>query len=241
MKERSLAETAVDGSDHVDDSDHPEGQRWTRAESIRLSIENSYRVLESAERALRRAQKQVLQADAVLKRLRRYLPGYALTLTEGNHVPDSGPAAPVGSSNGPDNMFPHVEPSTATPGAILLIELDPDTAEMYNVGLSLEGFRPYVATDEVQTIELLRTHRPEAVVADLGSLAAVWKLVDAARMEASTRAVPLVLLTECVDPLTSRRAAELGCAALLVKPCVPDRLASVLRQVAAPSDTTRRV
>jgi DNA-binding response OmpR family regulator len=138
-------------------------------------------------------------------------------------------------------MFRHVELPTAIPASILLIELDPDTAEMYNVGLSLEGFRSYVATDEEQTIALLRTHRPEAVVADLGARAVVWKLVDAVRMEGSTRALPLVLLTECVDPRTSRLAAELGCAALLLKPCNPDDLASVLREVAAPIHTTRSV
>ena len=138
-------------------------------------------------------------------------------------------------------MFRHPVLPTANPASILLIELDPDAAEMYNVGLSLEGFRAYVATDKEQAIELLRTHRPEAVVADLGSRGVVWKLVDAVRMEESTRALPLVLLTEWVDPLTRRRAAELDCAALLWKPCLPDHLASVLRQVAAPSHMTRRV
>jgi CheY-like chemotaxis protein len=131
-------------------------------------------------------------------------------------------------------MFRHVDLPTANPDTILLIELDPDTAEMYNVGLSLEGFRPYVATDEEQTIELLRTHRPGAVVADLGTKAVVWKLVDAVRMEESMRELPLVLLTEYVDPRTRRRAEDLGCAVLLLKPCIPDQLASVLRQVAVP-------
>jgi two-component system chemotaxis response regulator CheY len=234
MKRRSQAETAAA-------SDHPEQQGWMRTESMRLSIETSCLVLASAQATVRRAQNQVRRADAVLKRLSRYLPAYAMALTKGAHVPDSGAGAAVASSVALDNMFRHVEPSTANPGSILLIELDPDTAEMYNVGLSLEGFRPYVATDEEQTVELLRTQRPEAVVADLGSPAIVWKLVGAVRMEESTRALPLVLLTECVDPLTNRRAAELGCAALLLKPCVPDHLASVLRRVAAPSHMTSRV
>jgi CheY-like chemotaxis protein len=223
------------------DNDYPEHPRWMRTESIRLSIEASSRVIEAAEGVIRRAQNQIHRADAVLKRLRRYLPPYAITLTEGAHVPDCGTGSAVASSGELDDMFRHLELPTANAAAILLIELDPDTAEMYDVGLTLEGFRPYVATDEEQTIELLRTHRPEAVVADLGSWAVVWKLLDAVRMEESTRALPLVLLTECVDPRTQRRAAELGCAALLVKPCVPDYLAAVLRQVAAVSHTTRCV
>ena len=37
-------------------------------------------------------------------------------------------------------MFRHVELPTAIHAPSLLIELDADTAEMYNVGLSLEGF-----------------------------------------------------------------------------------------------------
>jgi CheY-like chemotaxis protein len=226
MKRHSEAETPAA-------TDRADQRGWMRTESIRLSIENSRRVLESAERTLRRAQNQVRRADGVLKRLRRYLPPYAITLTEGAHVPDCGAGSAVASSSALDDMFRHPESPTANPASILLIALDPDAAEMYDVGLTLEGFRAYVATDEEQTIELLRTHRPEAVVADVGSWAVVRKLVDAVRMEDSMRALPLVLLIECVDPVMGRRAAELGCAALLLKPCLPDHLASVLRQVAA--------
>ena len=86
-------------------------------------------------------------------------------------------------------MFRHVEVPTAVSSSILLIELDADTAEMYNGGLSLEGFGPYVAADE---------------------------------------------LIECVAPRARRLAAELGCAALLLKRCIPGRPASVARQVAGP-------
>src|SRR5688572_6438090 len=70
------------------------------------------------------AENQVRWADAVLKRLHRYLPPYAISLTEGAHVPDSGAGALVASSAGLDHMFRHVQLPTANPASILLIELD---------------------------------------------------------------------------------------------------------------------
>ena len=44
-------------------------------------------------------------------------------------------------------MFRHPESPTANAASILLIALDPDAAEVYDTGLSLEGFRPRAATD----------------------------------------------------------------------------------------------
>jgi hypothetical protein len=104
-----------------------------RTESIRASIEASSHVLAAAEETSRCARLQIRRSEAVLKRLSRYLPPYAQTLTEGAHGP--GWRAPVSCSIGLDDMFRHPGLPTANPASILLIEPDPDTAEMYDIGL----------------------------------------------------------------------------------------------------------
>ena len=117
------------------------------------------------------------------------------------------------------------------PRAVLLYDSDTDTAEMYGVGLELAGFRACLANDDVHAFALLQAERPLAVVADVGSAADMgWELIRSLRANSSTRDIPVVVLTGRTDPWIGRRAAELGCAALVVKPCLPDTLAEVVRQ-----------
>jgi CheY-like chemotaxis protein len=55
-------------------------------------------------------------------------------------------------------------------------------------------------------------------------------LIRLLRADRSTRDIPVVVLAGRTDPWIGRRAAELGCAALLVKPCLPDTLAQAIRE-----------
>jgi len=55
-------------------------------------------------------------------------------------------------------------------------------------------------------------------------------LIRLLRADRSTRDIPVVVLAGRTDPWIGRRAAELGCAALLVKPCLPDALAQAVRE-----------
>jgi DNA-binding response OmpR family regulator len=115
--------------------------------------------------------------------------------------------------------------------SILLFDSDTDTAEMYRVGLTMAGFRACVANDDAQALALVRDEHPSAVIADLDGAAAVgWDLIQSLRAARSTRDIPILVLTGRTDASMGRRAAELGCAALLVKPCLPDRLAAVVRR-----------
>jgi DNA-binding response OmpR family regulator len=117
------------------------------------------------------------------------------------------------------------------PQAVLLCDSDTDTAEMYGVGLELAGFRAFLAADDVHAFALAQAEHPSAVIADVGPGADTgWELIRSLRANRSTRDIPVVLLTGRTDVWISRRAAELGCAALLVKPCLPDTLAAVVRQ-----------
>lgn len=115
--------------------------------------------------------------------------------------------------------------------SVLLFDPDADTAEMYGVGLELAGFRARVTSSDAEAWSVLHQERPSAVIADLGTAAVEgWELIQSLRADHSTRDIPVVLLTGRTDPWIGRRAAELGCAALLVKPCLPDTLAAVVRE-----------
>jgi two-component system C4-dicarboxylate transport response regulator DctD len=115
--------------------------------------------------------------------------------------------------------------------SILLFDPDADSAEMYSVGLKLAGFRACVARNPAEALDILRDENPAAAVVDLGLTAgAGWDLIRVVRHTPVTRDLPVVLLTGRADFSTSRRAAELGCAALLLKPCLPDTLSDVVRQ-----------
>ncbi len=115
--------------------------------------------------------------------------------------------------------------------SVLLFDSDADTAEMYGVGLELAGFRARITSSDAEARSVLRQERPSAVIADVGAGAAeAWELIQSLRADRSTRDIPVLVLTGRIDPWIGRRAAELGCAALLVKPCLPDALAAAVRE-----------
>jgi len=115
--------------------------------------------------------------------------------------------------------------------SVLLFDPDTDTAEMYGVGLELAGFRARVTSSDAEARSVLRQERPAAVIADVGAGAAeAWELIQLLRADRSTRDIPVVVLAGRTDPWIGRRAAALGGAALLVKPCLPDALAAAGRE-----------
>ena len=115
--------------------------------------------------------------------------------------------------------------------SVLLFDSDPDTAEMYGLGLELAGFRACVTSSDAEALTFLRQEHPALVIADLGAGDGEgWGLIQSLRADPSTRHIPVVVLTGRTDARIGRRAAELGCAALLVKPCLPDALAEVVRE-----------
>jgi len=114
--------------------------------------------------------------------------------------------------------------------SVLLFDPDADSAEMYGVGLELAGFRARVTSSDAEARSVLCQEHLSAVIADVGAGAAQgWELIRLLRADRATRDIPVVVLAGRTDPWIGRRAAELGCAALLVKPCLPDALAAAVR------------
>jgi two-component system response regulator GlrR len=115
---------------------------------------------------------------------------------------------------------------------ILLVDDDADTLEMYEIGLAGDGFSTVGIQDAASVVAQVETLRPDAVVTDLQLQGTTgWSVVQEIKALAAARPIPVVLLTGYSSEEIDRQAQDLGCAAVLTKPCTPDELAVVLRRL----------
>lgn len=124
---------------------------------------------------------------------------------------------------------------------VLIVDDHDDTRDLYVTGLAVSGFEAIAAVDCSQAFRQAWESHPDIVVTDL-TLAGGdgWQLVQDLKRAARTRDIPVVLLTGHAAPSLRERAEREGCAALCVKPCLPDELATELRQILDRSITHER-
>ena len=122
---------------------------------------------------------------------------------------------------------------------VLLVDSDPDTAEMYAVGLRMEGFVAAVAPDTAMALEHLRRGSPDAVVAEVSDAARDdWQIVRWCKETGAGPMPTVILLTGHPRAAIPARASDLGCAAVLTKPCLPETLAQVIRALLEDAPTS---
>ena len=102
--------------------------------------------------------------------------------------------------------------------AILLVEDDPDMAEMFSLGLSFAGHDVEVAGDGGTALERASQKRFDLVFLDV-QLPGIDGLATLARLRAnrSTRDLPVAMLTNSGDQTLRRRARSLRILDWLVK------------------------
>jgi DNA-binding response OmpR family regulator len=119
----------------------------------------------------------------------------------------------------------------AMPGgarAILIVERDQPTAELYQRALSRE-YQVFTCTDERAAIEVLDTRTISAVVLEPAlDSGQGWHLLATIQEACRRRTIPIIV---CSTLDERRRALELGVAAYLTKPVLPVTLQDTLRQV----------
>lgn len=117
---------------------------------------------------------------------------------------------------------------------ILIVDDDADTLEMYEMGLEGDGFSPIGIRDAASVARQVDALQPDAVVTDLQLQGTTgWSVMQAVKAHTAARPIPVVLLTGSSGADIDQRAQEMGCAAVLTKPCTPDQLGVVLRRLLA--------
>jgi DNA-binding response OmpR family regulator len=130
-------------------------------------------------------------------------------------------------------------PSPKVP-KVLLVDGDADTAEMYAVGLRMEGFAAAVANEPAMALEQLKRGFPDAVVVDVTDATREdWQILRWCKDGAGGcgRVLPVILLTGHPRTAIPGSTTELEGAALLLKPCLPETLAHVIRALLAGEDS----
>ena len=113
--------------------------------------------------------------------------------------------------------------------SILLVEPHADTRELYAEFLQHEGFRVIECDDTDEALG--RAPMADVVVTGIrvnGSQDGLG-LVRCLRSAEATRELPIIVLSACAFESDEREALAAGCTAYLSKPCLPRRLADVVR------------
>jgi len=109
---------------------------------------------------------------------------------------------------------------------ILVIDDDPETREVLELAVSMEGYSVRVAEDTETALEIVAASPPAMVLLDYYGVGE-----DAGRVVASVRAaggaIPIVLMTGAKDP--AGKAKELGLKRFLQKPFDFHTLRKLLR------------
>jgi CheY-like chemotaxis protein len=114
---------------------------------------------------------------------------------------------------------------------ILVAEDDPDVRDMYCVVLSDAGFAYAEAATGQDALRLARQLGPAVVVMDATMPGALdgWAATAAIRADPALWHIPVIMLTGHAFPRHRQRAAEIGAAAFVAKPALPETLVRAIR------------
>lgn len=103
---------------------------------------------------------------------------------------------------------------------------------MYQFALEHAGFAVHEATNGSDAIARARQLLPDLIVLDLRLPdMSGWDVCVALKGDSTTAHIPIVILTAAASATLGEQAEQHGCAAHLVKPCFPEDLTQVVRQI----------
>jgi CheY-like chemotaxis protein len=121
---------------------------------------------------------------------------------------------------------------TPAPPLVLVVEDYADAREMYAEYLQFAGFRVAQAHDGFTAVEQARLLLPDLILMDM-ALPRVdgWEATRRIKHEPATRHIPVIALTGHAFSSHRDMAEDVGCAAFITKPCLPDILVTEIRRV----------
>lgn len=122
----------------------------------------------------------------------------------------------------------------------LIVDRDADTREMYAEFLGHSGYDIEMADDGRQALAIALTCLPTIIIMEtwLPGLSG-FELCRVLRHDPSTRAIPIVVVTANVFPSDVGLAEIAGADAVLIKPCLPERLMAEIDRLLAPVPALR--
>ena len=117
---------------------------------------------------------------------------------------------------------------------VLLVDDHPDTREMYALALAFLGMDVRSRAAAPEALDAIGVERPDVVVTDLHLTGmSGLDLATRLRSDSATASVPVILLTGDIGDSLQAEAEAAGCAAVCMKPMLPDALADVITETLA--------
>ena len=116
---------------------------------------------------------------------------------------------------------------------ILIVEDDPETAEVERTILTLEGFEVEIAGDGLAALERLAATRYHGILLDANLPGPDgYQIAKRVRSLPLNRVTPIVMVTASHEPDARQRGFDLGVVAFLAKPFQPATLRSLVANLA---------
>jgi DNA-binding response OmpR family regulator len=132
----------------------------------------------------------------------------------------------------------------STEPVIVIVEDDPNIADLVELYLRRDGFRVYQAADGETALRVIRDRQPKLIVLDLGLPGQLDGLAVCTHVRA-TSDVPIIMLTARDDEVDRVVGLEMGADDYVTKPFSPRELAArvkvILRRAEGPRPAPVRV
>jgi len=122
---------------------------------------------------------------------------------------------------------------------IVVVEDDPNIADLVDLYLRREGFRVYQAIDGERALDVIEQRRPRLVVLDIG-LPGALDGFDVCRRLRAERDTPVLMLTAREDEIDRVLGLELGADDYVVKPFSPREVVARVKAILRRTDGTSR-
>jgi DNA-binding response OmpR family regulator len=117
-------------------------------------------------------------------------------------------------------------------GRVLVIEDEPDVAELIRYNLSKEGFEVRVATNGIVGLKHARESRPDMILLDIMvPQMNGWEVCRRLKQDPDTRAIPVIMVTGRAEEGDKVLGFEMGADDYVTKPFSPRELLARIRAV----------
>ena len=122
------------------------------------------------------------------------------------------------------------------PPLVLLVDRHSDTRDLYRFWLERGGLRVADAASTSEALGLVASLGPRIVATEMGlPVVDGYELCRRLRQQTETRSLPIIAVTSWAMPGDVQRAWDVGCDAVLPKPCAPEALlAEIVRLLRSP-------